>query len=84
MKISDIVGWVGMILALLAYYLVSHKKVESDSKTYQFMNLFAVIFMGVNVWVQKAYPIFVLEVIWGLLSIKFLIKIYKKEEKYHE
>ena len=39
--IIDILGWIGTILFLIAYGLVSAKKVESDSWWYQGMNLIA-------------------------------------------
>ena len=40
---SQILGWIGTFLVVLAYFLVSTKKIEATSKTYQFLNLFGAI-----------------------------------------
>ena len=70
----QIIGWIGTILILLAYYFVSSKKVDADSKIYQLMNLFGVIGVGINVLHQKAWPSVALQIVWGLIAIYSLIK----------
>lgn len=62
--IIDILGWVGTITFLLAYALVSLKKVEGDSFLFQGMNLFAGIFLVVNTVYWKAYPSTALNLAW--------------------
>lgn len=46
--IIDILGWTGTILFLIAYGLVSSKKVEGDSWQYQGLNLIAGVFLIIN------------------------------------
>jgi len=75
MTCADIAGWIGMILVLIAYALISFKKLSSQSSAYHLMNLVGVSCIGVNVFVQKAWPVFVLECIWGLVATVTLIKI---------
>lgn len=71
----QIIGWVGTILVVVAYILVSQKKLNSESRVYQLMNLFGAFFIGVNVWYQKAWPSLGLQVVWGGVAIFELIKM---------
>lgn len=76
--IFDILGWIGMILVLLAYMLLSTNKI-TNGKVYQFLNLFAAIFMAIGLFPTKAWFSFTLQVIWGLIAIISLIKIVKNK-----
>ena len=75
---SEIIGWIGSALIVLAYFLVSNNKIKHDSKIYQFMNLFGAIGVGVNVFYQQAWPSFALQIIWVIIAIYSLYKIRKK------
>ncbi len=70
----QIIGWVGTFLILLAYYLVSNKKVGAESRMYQAMNLIGAICMGINVFYQQAWPAVALQTIWGVIAIVSLVK----------
>lgn len=69
----NIVGWAGTILMIAAYFLVSTRKVESNDKSYQLMNLFGAVFLGTNVFYQKAWPAVAFEALWILIAIYALI-----------
>ena len=73
----QIVGWVGTFLIVLAYFLVSYKKVDGSSKIYQAMNLLGAIGVGVNVFHQQAWPAVALQVVWGIIAIVTLIRKQK-------
>ena len=60
----DILGWVGTILYLVAYALVSMKKVEGDSILYQGMNIAAGTLLVINTLYLRAYPSAGLNVAW--------------------
>ena len=60
----DILGWVGTILYLVAYALVSIKKVEGDSVVYQGMNIVAGALLVINTLYLRAYPSAGLNVAW--------------------
>ena len=77
--IFDILGWIGMILVLIAYVLLSIKKID-NGKTYQVLNLLAAIFMAIGVYPKNAWFSFALQVIWGLIAIVALIKMKNKKE----
>ncbi len=74
----DICGWIGMILVLVAYILLSLKKIESG-KMYQIINLFAAILMAIGLFPKNAWFSFTLQVVWGLVAIIALINIFRKK-----
>ena len=45
--IFNILGWIGMVLILLAYALLSLKKIDNGF-IYQFMNLVASVLMAIG------------------------------------
>jgi len=73
--LTQILGWVGTFLFLLAYYLISNRKMEATGRTYQLMNLFGAICMGISVLYQRAWPAVGLEIIWALIAVMALCKI---------
>jgi hypothetical protein len=75
----DILGWIGSILYLLAYVLVSAKKTEGDSLLYQGMNIIAGILLVIYTLALGAYATTGLNAIWiaiGLFTLgrKWLIR----------
>ena len=74
---SQVIGWVGTSLIVIAYFLVSTKKVEGNSKIYQTLNLLGAIGVGVNVFVQHAWPAVALQVVWGIIAIISLARSRK-------
>ena len=75
--LSQIIGWVGTFLIVLAYFLVSTKKVSGSSNSYQILNLLGAIAVGVNVFHQQAWPALTLQIIWGIIAIVSLVKTKK-------
>jgi hypothetical protein len=60
----DILGWLGAIMFLFAYVLVSLRKVEGDSLLFQGINIAAGIFLVVNTVYWKAYPSTAVNLAW--------------------
>ncbi len=75
--IIQIVGWIGTFLIVLAYFLVSSKKIESTSKLYQVMNLLGAVGVGVNVFYLHAWSVAALQTAWGIIAIVALVKSRK-------
>ena len=71
---AQILGWMGAILFLVAYFLVTFKKIEVASRSYQILNLKGAIALGINVFYQQAWPALALEIIWGTIAIVALMK----------
>lgn len=75
----DIFGWIGMILVLIAYALLSTNKIK-QGKVYQVLNFLAAIFMAIGLLPKNAWFSFTLQVVWGLIAIIAIIKIVKEEK----
>jgi hypothetical protein len=74
----EIVGWLGTILILAAYLLVSVKKIEPTSKTYQFLNLFGAVGVGVNSLIHRALPSVGINLAWMIIAIYALVRSAKE------
>lgn len=73
----DVIGWIGMILVLIAYILISTGKIKNGI-IYQLLNLIAAIFMAIGLYPKNAWFSFTLQVIWGIVAIVALYKLRKK------
>ena len=78
--IFDIFGWIGMVLVLIAYGLLSTNKIP-NGKLYQILNVIAAIFMAIGLLPKNAWFSFALQVAWALIGIIAIIKIIKNEKK---
>ena len=77
--IFDICGWIGMILVLIAYGLLSTNKIK-QGKLYQILNLLAALFMAIGLLPKNAWFSFTLQIIWGLIAIVAIFKMIKSEK----
>ena len=77
--IIDIFGWIGMLLVLVAYVLLSTNKIN-NGKLYQIINLVAAVFMAIGLFPKDAWFSFALQVAWGCIALITLIKIIRKKE----
>jgi hypothetical protein len=75
----QVVGWIGTILVVLAYILVSTKKLDGASAYYQLLNLLGAACVGVNVYYQRAWPSFALNMVWCAIAIGTLVKGFAKK-----
>ena len=64
----EIAGWIGAVLILLAYLLLSMGKVTGQSLLYQGMNVVGAAGFIVNGWWHGAVPSAVLNVIWMMIG----------------
>ena len=78
--IFDVLGWIGMVLVLVAYALLSTNKINSG-KLYQVLNLIAAIFMAIGLLPKNAWFSFALQVAWAIIAIVEIIKIIKEEKQ---
>ena len=76
--LPDILGWGGTALIVLAYLLVSLKKVDSGSAAYQATNLLGAMGLGGNVFYEGAWPAVALQITWGAIAAVALVSILKK------
>lgn len=64
----ETVGWVGAALILFAYYLLTHNKIQGQSFTYQWMNLFGAAGVVINSGYHQAIPSLALNAIWFAIA----------------
>ncbi len=72
--IIDVTGWIGTCLIISAYYLISSKRLDGGSKTYQALNLFGAAGIGFNVFYHHAWPAFAMEIAWAAIAVYALVK----------
>lgn len=70
----NISGWLGAILMLTAYMLLSLKRIK-NGRIYQVMNLIAAILMAIGLFPKNAWFSFTVQVVWGIIAIFSLVKL---------
>jgi hypothetical protein len=70
----EIVGWVGAVLILIAYGLLSSGKVDGRSRLYQGMNIVGAVGFVVNSGLNGAYPSAALNVVWIGIGVYALVR----------
>lgn len=77
----EIAGWIGALLILAAYALLTAGKVTGKSLSYQAMNVVGAAGFIVNGWWHGAIPSTALNVVWLLIGGVALVKITLAERK---
>ncbi|HEX2697220.1 MAG TPA: hypothetical protein VHM28_05885 [Anaerolineales bacterium] len=67
--VVDILGWVGTICDLFAYYLVSTKRLRGDAPTYQLINLLGGSLLTVNAIFYHSASAIAVNIAWIGISI---------------
>jgi hypothetical protein len=76
--LMEVVGWIGAVLILGGYALLTAGKVTAKSVSYQAMNVVgAAGFIANGVW-HKAWPSAILNIIWVGIGVVALITIFAR------
>jgi hypothetical protein len=70
----DILGWLGALVLVAAYSLISYGSVDGRSPTYQTLNVIGSILLIVNTVWHRAWPSSMVNVIWVGIAIGALIR----------
>jgi hypothetical protein len=81
MEFNDILGWLGSFCVVAAYGLNSFQKIKSDSLIFLVMNLAGGILLIVFSIYKEAYPNVFINVVWVIIAIPGLIKVFQKAER---
>jgi hypothetical protein len=65
----DAIGWAGAAFLLVAYAMISAKKLETDSTAYQLLNIIGSLFLVTNTIFYRAYPSSFVNVIWAGIAV---------------
>jgi hypothetical protein len=71
------VGWTGAISAVIAYGLVTTKRISPDSLQFQAMNIVGAGLLSVSATVYGAWPSAVVNVVWvgiGLFALRAIVR----------
>ena len=71
---ADIIGYFGVGLILLAYFLNLFNKIDNDSRGYMWMNLIGASLACVSSVLIKSIPFTILEGTWALVSLIALVR----------
>ncbi len=76
----EVAGWIGALLILAGYALLTAEKVTSKSVSYQAMNVIgATGFIANGIW-HQAWPSAILNIIWVGIGVVALVRIFGKRE----
>lgn len=70
----EIIGWIGAVLIVGAYFLNINGRWKSSSRLYIFSNLLGGIFFTVNTLMHQAYPSMIVNIIWVFIAVAALLK----------
>ena len=65
----DAIGWVGAVALLIAYAMVSHRKLEADSAMYQLLNISGSLLLAANTIFYGSYPSTFVNLIWAGIAV---------------
>jgi len=73
-SINEIIGFAGLFLILIAFILNLLKKIKTESKLYNIMNLLGSIMLTYYALLLDSIPFLILQVMWGMASLYNLIR----------
>lgn len=76
--IIEIIGWVGALVILVAYLLVSAGRLSGQSPTFQWMNVAGAAGFIVNSGYHGALPSAVLNIAWAAIGLATLVRLARR------
>ena len=76
--IVNVISWLGSIAVVLAYGLVSRKKLDGGSRGYQALNLLGSAFLMVNTIYLAAYPSAAINIVWASIALASIVRPARK------
>ncbi|WP_134087734.1 hypothetical protein [Olivibacter sp. XZL3] len=73
LNVIDALGWLGVILCLLAYLLISYDYIRPDDRMYQMLNIAGASGLAVNALYYHDRPNVLVNVLWALIALSRLI-----------
>ena len=74
MDIFQIIGFIGMLFIVYAYFLLQTQKVVHTSLKFQILNLIGAILLIISLFVHFNLGSFMIEVFWVVITIYGIIK----------
>ncbi|AQW82931.1 CBU_0592 family membrane protein [Campylobacter pinnipediorum] len=80
MDIFQIIGFLGMLCVVGAYFLLQIEKINQKSLAYQLTNLVGAILLIVSLLVHFNLGSFLIEVFWIFITLYGIYKIYQESK----
>ena len=64
-----VIGWIGALLYIIAYFLISIKKLQADQVIFQLLNILGGVCLVVNSLHQSDYPSVFTNGVWASIGI---------------
>jgi hypothetical protein len=64
----DAIGWLGAAALLVAYAMISSRKMEVHSALYQLLNIVGSLLLVANTIFYRAYPSSFVNLIWAVIA----------------
>lgn len=78
--IYEIIGWIGTVLVLGAYLLLTLNKIKVDSKIYQLLNVFGSLALITNGLIHRTMPSVAINFFWILIAFYGLYNSKKNKK----
>lgn len=81
MLIFKIIGWIGAVVFVVTYLLLSIKKISSNKVTYHFLNALGGLCLTINSFSLSDNPTLFVNFIWMCIAIYSILNIVVIERK---
>jgi FMN phosphatase YigB (HAD superfamily) len=78
--IATFVGIIGAFLILIVFLLNQFDKLKNDNFYYDFLNFLGSVFLVYFAYMTSSWPFFILNSVWGLVSLKDCISYFKRKK----
>ncbi|VVB83016.1 Uncharacterised protein [uncultured archaeon] len=82
--IYQIAGWLGVVLLIVAYFLLSVKKLKFNSIIYNLLNFLGAIGIIVSTIATQSWPSVMLNFVWAIIAVFSIFKIINTKPVYKE
>ena len=72
-----IIGWIGVVGLLAAYFLLTIGTIKSKSYLFNIMNLISSILLVITAIYSNAYPFIAINSFWCIISIIGIVQVAK-------
>jgi hypothetical protein len=74
----EVCGWIGAILVLYAYFMVSTQRVAGSSANFQMINILGALFLVIYTYNCQAYASMIVNLIWIGIGLNTALKHTKE------
>ncbi|MBN8578968.1 MAG: hypothetical protein J0L66_18655 [Cytophagales bacterium] len=78
LNVFTLLGWVGALSYISAYFLVSTKRIQADKPLFHWLNIAGGVLMVVNALSQLDYPNVFVNAVWAVIGLFALYYFNKK------